>query len=110
MVLPLTVQGLRLTSFLHTTYFDSDFRTKPRYELPAIELVAEAGGIIAGAIDVECDEAPGSVCTACGEGQSLRIILRNASTVDRIVRQESERGRAPHGIPRRGRLSSAQSW
>ena len=55
-------------SFLHTAYFDSVFRTKPRYDLPAIELVADAGGTVAGCIDVECDEAPGIVCTVCGEG------------------------------------------
>jgi ribosomal protein S18 acetylase RimI-like enzyme len=52
-------------SFLDTAYFDSVFREKPRYEHPAIELVADVDGTIVGVIDVECEEAPGAVCTVC---------------------------------------------
>lgn len=52
-------------SFLQTAYFDSVFREKPRYDHPSIELVAEVNGLIAGVIDVECEDVPGSVCTVC---------------------------------------------
>lgn len=52
-------------SFLDTAYFDSVFRRKPRYDGPAIELVADREGTIVGVIDVECEETPGVVCTAC---------------------------------------------
>lgn len=60
-------------SFLDTAYFDSVFRQKPRYEHLAIELVAESEGTIAGAIDVECEEEPGSVCTVCTEDDPSRL-------------------------------------
>ncbi len=53
-------------SFLETAYYDSVFRHKPRYDHPAIELVAEHNGAIVGVIDVECEEIPGTVCTVCG--------------------------------------------
>jgi ribosomal protein S18 acetylase RimI-like enzyme len=53
-------------AFLDTAYFDSVFRRKPQYEQPAIELVAELDGVIAGVIDVECEETPGTVCTSWG--------------------------------------------
>lgn len=56
-------------SFLATAYFDSVFQHKPRYEHPAIELVAESGDTIVGVIDVECETAPGSVCTVCRDEQ-----------------------------------------
>jgi ribosomal protein S18 acetylase RimI-like enzyme len=52
-------------SFLATAYFDSVYRHKPHYEQPAIELVAEIDGVIVGAIDVECETTPDSVCTVC---------------------------------------------
>jgi ribosomal protein S18 acetylase RimI-like enzyme len=52
-------------SFLYTSYFDSVYRTKPQYEHPAIELVAESNGMIVGVIDVEYESTPGSVCTVC---------------------------------------------
>jgi ribosomal protein S18 acetylase RimI-like enzyme len=55
-------------AFLDTAYFDSVFRHKPRYDHPAIELVAELDGTIVGAIDLECEETPGTVCTVCVEG------------------------------------------
>jgi len=54
-------------SFLETAYFDSVFRHKPRYDHPAIELVAERDGAIVGLIDVECEETPGAVCTVCAQ-------------------------------------------
>jgi GNAT superfamily N-acetyltransferase len=50
-------------SFLHTAYFDSVYRRKPRYAHRAIELVAERDGLIVGVIDVECEDTPGVVCS-----------------------------------------------
>ena len=58
-------------SFLETSYFDSVFRHKPRYDHPAIELVADIDGTIVGMIDVECEETPGSVCTVCADADPL---------------------------------------
>jgi ribosomal protein S18 acetylase RimI-like enzyme len=55
-------------SFLDTAYFDSVFRRKPRYDHPAIELVAELKGTMVGVIDLECEDLPGAVCTVCTEG------------------------------------------
>ncbi|HZB97363.1 MAG TPA: GNAT family N-acetyltransferase [Candidatus Sulfotelmatobacter sp.] len=57
-------------SFLDTAYFDSVFREKPRYDGPAIELVAESGGTIVGVVDVECEETSGTVCTVCLDGDA----------------------------------------
>jgi ribosomal protein S18 acetylase RimI-like enzyme len=68
----------RVLSFLDSAYFDDVAREKTRYTNPAIELVAEcsagiavsaaagagnAAGIIAGFIDVECEDKSGSVCS-----------------------------------------------
>ncbi|HLJ65908.1 MAG TPA: GNAT family N-acetyltransferase [Chloroflexota bacterium] len=53
--------------FLNTAYFDSVFRHKPRYDHPAIELVTENDGKLVGAIDVECEESPRTVCTVCAD-------------------------------------------
>jgi len=53
----------RVLSFLGGAYFDDVAREKERYERPAIELVAEEDGEVVGLIDVECEEAPGSVCS-----------------------------------------------
>jgi GNAT superfamily N-acetyltransferase len=53
----------RVLSFLGSAYFDDVRREKERYERPAIELVAEEDGGIVGLIDVECEEAPGTVCS-----------------------------------------------
>ena len=58
-------------SFLETSYFDSVFQRKPRYDHPTIELVADMRGTIVGAIDVECEETPGSVCTVCADPDPL---------------------------------------
>ena len=58
-------------SFLETSYFDSVFRHKPRYDHAAIELVADINGRIVGTIDVECEDTPGSVCTACVDADPL---------------------------------------
>lgn len=55
----------RVLSFLDTAYFDDVAQEKTRYENPAIELVGvDGGGTIAGLIDVECEETPGTVCSA----------------------------------------------
>lgn len=60
-------------SFLETAYFDSVFRHKPRYDHPAIELVAEDEGMIVGVIDVECEETPGAVCTVPPDDDPARL-------------------------------------
>ncbi len=52
----------RVLSFLDSAFFDDVRQSKERYENPAIELVAEHNGDIAGLIDVECESEPGSVC------------------------------------------------
>jgi GNAT superfamily N-acetyltransferase len=52
----------RVLSFLDSAFFDDVRQTKERYERPAIELVAEHNGEIVGLIDVECEEAPATVC------------------------------------------------
>jgi GNAT superfamily N-acetyltransferase len=53
----------RVLSFLGSAYFDDVRREKERYERPSIELVAEEDGEITGLIDVECEQAPGTVCS-----------------------------------------------
>jgi ribosomal protein S18 acetylase RimI-like enzyme len=53
----------RALSFLGSAYFDDVRREKERYERPSIELVAEEDGGIVGLIDVECEQAPGTVCS-----------------------------------------------
>ena len=52
----------RVLSFLETAFFDDVRQTKERYERASIELVAERDGEIVGLIDVECEDAPGTVC------------------------------------------------
>ena len=52
----------RVLSFLDSSFFDDVRQAKEHYQHPAIELVAERDGEIVGLIDVECEEAPGSVC------------------------------------------------
>ncbi|MEM8809229.1 MAG: N-acetyltransferase [Cyanobacteria bacterium P01_G01_bin.38] len=55
----------RVLAFLDSAYFDDVHRTKDRYSNPAIELVAIApDGALVGFIDIECEETPGSVCSA----------------------------------------------
>lgn len=53
----------RVLSFLDTAYFDDVERTKPRYSRPAVELVAEIDGSIAGVIDVELDTEANEVAS-----------------------------------------------
>lgn len=53
----------RALAFLDTAYFDDVHPEKERYEERAIELVAEADGQVVGLIDVECEEAPGTICS-----------------------------------------------
>jgi len=45
----------RVLSFLGSAFWDAVEREKERYERPAIELVADAGGAIVGLLDVECE-------------------------------------------------------
>jgi GNAT superfamily N-acetyltransferase len=54
----------RVLAFLDTAYFDDVHPHKERYDGRAIELVAEAGGQVVGLIDVECEEEPGTICSA----------------------------------------------
>ncbi len=54
----------RVLAFLDTAYFDNVLREKERYGNPAIELVAESEGTVVGLIDLECETAPGTVCSA----------------------------------------------
>jgi ribosomal protein S18 acetylase RimI-like enzyme len=42
-------------SFFDTAFFDAVEREKERYDRDAIELVAEANGIIVGLLDLECE-------------------------------------------------------
>ena len=53
----------RALAFLDTAYFDDVHREKERYEGRAIELLAEADGQVVGLIDIECEEAPGAICS-----------------------------------------------
>ncbi len=52
----------RVLSFLQTAYFDDVLQSKPHYDNPSIELVAESRGRIVGLIDVEGELTPGSIC------------------------------------------------
>jgi GNAT superfamily N-acetyltransferase len=54
----------RVLAFLDTAYFDDVHPHKERYEGRAIELVAEADGQVVGLIDVECEDEPGTICSA----------------------------------------------
>ena len=53
----------RVLSFLDSAYFDDVRQEKERYDNPAIELVADEGGQVVGLLDMECEEAPGTVCS-----------------------------------------------
>jgi GNAT superfamily N-acetyltransferase len=53
----------RVLSFLNTAYFDNVFREKEKYNHPAIELVAEVDGMIAGLLDLEYEEEERTVCS-----------------------------------------------
>ena len=53
----------RVLAFLDTAYYDDVHPRKERYEGRAIELLAEADGQVVGLIDVECEEAPGEICS-----------------------------------------------
>ncbi len=57
----------RALAFLDTAYFDDVHPHKEQYDGRAIELVAEADGQVVGLIDVECEEEPGTVCSAPGD-------------------------------------------
>jgi ribosomal protein S18 acetylase RimI-like enzyme len=52
----------RVLSFLGSAYFDDVRTEKEHYAGPSIELVAEDEGLVAGLIDVECEEVRGTVC------------------------------------------------
>jgi ribosomal protein S18 acetylase RimI-like enzyme len=45
----------RVLAFLDSAFYDDVERHKPRYENPAIELVADDDGAIVGLLDLECD-------------------------------------------------------
>lgn len=53
----------RALSFLDTAYFDDVWTSKPSYENPSLEVVAEKGGHLAGLIEVEKEVEPGTVCS-----------------------------------------------
>jgi GNAT superfamily N-acetyltransferase len=53
----------RVLSFLDTAYFDNVLREKEQYENPAIELVAEVDGMIAGALELEYEEEERTDCS-----------------------------------------------
>ena len=89
-----------MLALLDSAYFDDVERAKPRYGHPAIELVAEAaGGAVVGLIDVECEEAPGSVCSdRPGLGGMIWNIAvhpdyRRRGTASELLRQAIELGR-----------------
>jgi ribosomal protein S18 acetylase RimI-like enzyme len=44
-----------LLAFFDTAFFDAVEREKERYEKPAVELVADADGVVLGLLDLECD-------------------------------------------------------
>ncbi len=54
----------RVLAFLDTPYFDNVLTSKEHYTNPTIELVAEEDGVIIGLLDLECEETPGTVCSA----------------------------------------------
>jgi GNAT superfamily N-acetyltransferase len=58
----------RVLAFLDSAYYDDVYREKERYAGRAIELVAESEGQIVGLFDAECEEEPGTVCSASGPG------------------------------------------
>jgi GNAT superfamily N-acetyltransferase len=53
----------RMLSFLNTAYFDNVLREKEQYDNPAIELVAEVDGMIAGLLDLEYEQVERTVCS-----------------------------------------------
>jgi ribosomal protein S18 acetylase RimI-like enzyme len=53
----------RVLAFLRSAYFDDVRQEKERYEGAAIELIAEEDSDLVGLIDVECEQAPGTVCS-----------------------------------------------
>ena len=54
----------RALAFLDAAYFDDVHPQKKHYDGRAIELVAEPNGQVVGLIDIECEEAPGEICSA----------------------------------------------
>lgn len=52
----------RVLAFLDTSYFDSVYNSKEKYENPSIELVSEEDGIITGIIDLELDTKDRKIC------------------------------------------------
>ncbi|MFF2753708.1 GNAT family N-acetyltransferase [Psychrobacillus sp. NPDC058041] len=53
----------RTLAFLDTAYYENVLNKKEKYENPAIELVAELGGLIVGLIDVEYEVTERTVCS-----------------------------------------------
>ncbi len=52
----------RVLAFLDTSYFDSVYKAKEKYENPSIELVSEQEGLITGILDLELDSQDRKVC------------------------------------------------
>lgn len=53
----------RVLSFMHSSYYDDVLVDKPRYDLPAVELVAEREGLIAGVLDITIDGREATIDT-----------------------------------------------
>ena len=58
----------RVLSFLGSAFWDAVEREKERYDNPAIELVADDNGEIAGLLDLEVELAPGVLADRPGRG------------------------------------------
>jgi ribosomal protein S18 acetylase RimI-like enzyme len=95
----------RALSFLGSAYFDDVRREKERYERPSIELVAEEDGEIVGLIDVECEQARGTVCSdRPGLGGMIWHLAVHPDHQRRGIAtallREAERLAAEHGLVR----------
>lgn len=53
----------RVLAFLGTAYYDNVLREKEHYQNPSVELVAVDNSLVVGLIDLECETAPGTVCS-----------------------------------------------
>lgn len=92
----------RALGFLGTAYFDDVLTTKPRYDNPAVELVADAAGEIVGVIDVTVGEELATIETIAvhpdfarsgiGSGMLREARLRlpgNVKTLDAWTRDDA---------------------
>lgn len=53
----------RVLSFLSTAYFDDIATSRPRYDEPSIELVAERAGVLVGVLDLTLPDDPAEAAT-----------------------------------------------